>query len=1082
MEEVNTSCDDSTLKSELMISPEIASFPTKVSNLWLVSLDTSQRKLNFPPTHRYGLCFTRSCFHTFLSILLAGDVSTNPGPPAAALNTNSAYKCVCINARSLKSIQRLGLGLQPISNMERFQDLVYSEDCDICCVNETWLNKDIQDKEILHGSDYQIFRKDRDSRGGGVLVALKTASFKDIHNIQVDTNLEIVLVEVTSGSNSKFLICSCYRPPNTDHSWFGEFSRLLGNVSDSYDNMIISGDFNLPNILWETPENTTGSDEIAFLELLNDYFLTQMNTAATRGNNTLDLVITNTPEKIRIREILSPEDGGILTDHAIILFDLLALVPRALKHKRFVYDYRNADFIGLRSYLQQTAVLSNTISEKENINDDWISWKSAFQAAVKQFVPSKKIRGRNSPPWISGEILHAIKKKARIRRQFIRSRTDHLKEKFKRQRSVVKHLLKESRDQFFGSLDRELKNNPKRFWSLLKLKSKSSNFPQTMSMASDNNTRIKANDPDDIANLFNRYFTSVFTTDHGTSIMDDLQPDDTDESLLTSSGTLTFTKETVEASLKKLDPSKALGPDGIPARLLKETAIQVAPSLCALFNKSLSLGIVPDDWKLANVVPVFKKGEKDHMENYRPISLLSLVSKVMERCVFTTIKDQTTSLISTVQHGFVPGRSCTTQLIEVLDHIGSLLDRGNQIDVIYLDMSKAFDKVSHRQLINKLYQYGFRGNILNWFQSYLHDRKQRVTVLGATSIPLSVTSGVPQGSILGPMLFLLYVNDLPETVSSSRVATFADDTKLFKAISNMTDSSSLQKDLEDLGQWSLSSGLKFNESKCKVQTISRKKNNVFHPYSMNNIHLKRTKEERDLGVWITSDLSWKKQVLTQCAKANQLLGYVRRSTKCLNSQCSRRTIYLTIIRPHLGYATQVWAPQSVELIRRTELVQRRATKYILGLPYICDINYKERLLRTELLPLCYWHEYLDMVLFYKLVTGIAKIDPKVTPSVISPRKRTRNQGSAEILFKQPFCRTSTYQKSFLIRTTRIWNSLPQETRQLKVSLSSYKSLLLQYYTLSLQSTYDPDDLRSWRTICVKCNSARSLHKPLTCCF
>ena len=239
---------------------------------------------------------------------------------------------------------------------------------------------------------------------------------------------------------------------------------------------------------------------------------------------------------------------------------------------------------------------------------------------------------------------------------------------------------------------------------------------------------------------------------------------------------------------------------------MRETADNIAPSLTKLFNKSLQYGIIPDEWKVANVVPVYKKGRKDCVENYRPISLLPLVSRVLERCVLASVRDHLYHFISPAQHGFLPGRSCVTQLLTALDQIEHL-DTGKQTDVIYLDMSKAFDKVCHPLLLSNLKQCNVFGRLLDWFNAYLTNRKQRVTVSGETSTEVLVSSGVPQGSLLGPLLFLLFVNKLPDRCSSSTVACFADDTKIYKLIDSVDDSKALQSDLDSLMDWSTSTFL-----------------------------------------------------------------------------------------------------------------------------------------------------------------------------------------------------------------------------------------------------------------------------------
>ncbi|CAB3990931.1 Hypothetical predicted protein [Paramuricea clavata] len=490
------------------------------------------------------------------------------------------------------------------------------------------------------------------------------------------------------------------------------------------------------------------------------------------------------------------------------------------------------------------------------------------------------------------------------------------------------------RERFYNSLDGIFQTNPKRFWSIFKLNNKQSSVPDIMSMRNaaepESSQTYDVSTPTAIANLFNRYFTSVFNTDH-----DNLDERSSPPSTSGQSD-LQLTIEEVARTLLTLDTTKATGPDGIPSRLLKETAWQIAPSLTQIFNKSLSCGEIPDEWKLANIVPVHKKGEKSQVENYRPISLLSIISKVLERCVLRNIRDHLLQLINDSQHGFIPRKLCTTQLLEVLDYIGSLLDGGKQADVVYMDMFKAFNKVHHKYLISKLRNvYGISGKLLRWFESYLINRKQGVTVLGATSSARPVLSGVLQGSILGPILFLLYANDLPDAVEHSKIASFANDTKLFKKVDSTSDAISLQSDLSSLENWSTSSGLVFNQDKCKCQRVTRKKNPIKYEYKINNKSLVVTEKEKDLGIRITDTLNWSYHTLDHCAKANKMLGFLRRAAMKITNVNIRRTLYLSIVRSTLGYATQVWSPQSIDLITRTERIQRRATKFILKLPYVC---------------------------------------------------------------------------------------------------------------------------------------------------
>ena len=316
-----------------------------------------------------------------------------------------------------------------------------------------------------------------------------------------------------------------------------------------------------------------------------------------------------------------------------------------------------------------------------------------------------------------------------------------------------------------------------------------------------------------------------------------------------------------------------------------------------------------------------------------------------------------------------------------------------------------------------------------------------------------VTSGVPQGSILGPLLFLLYENHLSNAVSNSRIATFADDTKIFKTINSISDASALQYDLSNFEKSSTNVNLALNVSKCKVLRVTRKHNQIVYPYKLHDTLLESSDCERDLGILTSTDLSWSKHVDYQCAKASKTLGYVRRSTFDVTDAAVRRSLYLTLVRTQLLYGSQIWAPQTINLIQRTERLQRRATKYILNLPFRCDTSYNQRLLLLDLLPLCYWHELLDMVLFYKLTHGLMTIDPYLLPlpTNTNNKRATRSSDPDHLSFTTTRCKTSTYQKSYLNRCARIWNALPKELTGKNTSLAVFKSRIYQHYKLPRNS-------------------------------
>ena len=336
----------------------------------------------------------------------------------------------------------------------------------------------------------------------------------------------------------------------------------------------------------------------------------------------------------------------------------------------------------------------------------------------------------------------------------------------------MKTATKHKYRTFLKNLQDNLKDNPKQFWSFYRVKTKAARIPRVVNLG-----REKASTAPAKAAIFNKYFASGFqkTDYHKATVTPSSSPNDNELHLIQVS------VEQMLKALEAIDTSKACGPDQIPGRLLKECANEIAPSLTHLINLSLRLGRVPREWKCTIVVPVLKKGKKEDATNYRPISLLSLIDKVVERCVFDNFLPFIADRIYQLQHGFMKGRSTVTQLLEIVDILTQAIDQDNQTDIAFLDFSKAFDSVSHSLLVRKLHPAGIKGLLLQWFASYLHDRNQRVVIDGKSSEWLTVTSGVPQDSILRSALFVLFVNDMPNVISNSSIlALFADDAKCLR--------------------------------------------------------------------------------------------------------------------------------------------------------------------------------------------------------------------------------------------------------------------------------------------------------------
>ena len=495
---------------------------------------------------------------------------------------------------------------------------------------------------------------------------------------------------------------------------------------------------------------------------------------------------------------------------------------------------------------------------------------------------------------------------------------------------------------------------------------------------------------------------------------------------------ITISSELVEKVLKSLNPGKSMGPDEINPLLLKTMTKVFSEPLARIFQQSVNSGKIPKVWKDARVTPLFKKGNKSDPGNYRPVSLTSVVCKCLETIIRAQILEHVvrSSLISDAQFGFRSGRSCILQLLDVMEDWSQYIEDDDSWNTVYLDFAKAFDSVAHERLIHKVSAFGIRGSVLLWIRDFLTGRRQYVSVKGESSSWKDVSSGVPQGSVLGPILFILYINDLPEVVSSS-VKIFADDTKLYNKDSN---SDIIQQDLDALCTWAKIWQLHFNVKKCK--TVHYGRDNQDYQYIMNSEDIETAREEKDLGVIFQQDLKFSSHIAEKVNKANSVLSLIVRTFDCIERD-SFILLYKALVRPHIEYGNTIWYPFLRKDIESVERIQKRATKLI---PELTDLTYTERLKRLKLPSLAHRRKRGDMIQTFKIIKGIEDI-PSDRFFKLSNSSSTRGHS---LKLEKPRCRTTMRLQHFSQRIINNWNSLPERVVAAK-DVNDFKSKLDQHW-------------------------------------
>ena len=853
---------------------------------------------------------------------------------------------------------------------------------------------------------------------------------------------ETLVSELASRPNILLMVCYC--PPSDNPVLLETLSTIQDVVFlNPTKSVIITGDFNIPNIHWTASDSNSWASPtlsracrraVPFLETCQLSGLRQHVIQPTRGNNVLDLVLSTAGVQLDA----TVQDGIISSDHKEVFCSIVASHPSVpLATRNTAFNYKRADWDGLRLSLRLLPWRDLLSDPCVNKNVD--RFYSLLEAAIKDSIPTVTFRRRHAP-WFDGELRALLAaKEAAFRRKKRNPTTDAVNDVSDKRRAF-KAASSQKYREYLKQLVYDFKDNPKRFWSYVKCVKSSKAVPTVLTYGG-----AVATTDAERANLLNCAFAAKFSPPY-TGLLPECPAYN-----LTNVTEFSVTHNAVLRMLESVQANKACGPDGISGRIVRECASELAVPLTVLIAQSLSQGVFPSRWKEANVVPVHKKGSYKLATNYRSISLLPLFGKILERVVNENLFAHVRSALSSRQHGFIPARSCESNLSTFVRAGWEAINKGNQLDCIYTDFTSAFQSVDHRLLLHKLKNsYSIDGKALAILESFLADRRQRVVLNGQISSWNPVISGTPEGSQISPLLFLLFINDLPVHIQSECLM-YADDVKLYREVQTASDVDLLRSDLARLVHWSSVWKLQLNASKCKVLTFTLKRKPIVSSYSINGVVLENVTAMRDLGVILDQKLTFQPHIDSIVRKSNMSLGLLMRSlqTGCRGTKFRSRPLisaYCANVRSVLEYCSVVWGGAAKTHMDRIERVQHKFLMWLavhtFGAPQ--NLDYNRLLLHFSLCSLSARRTQHDLTFLARLFKH--KIDSPFLRSCFGlavPPRHTRQLA----LFAVPFARVETIKMGAFCRLPREMNLFLQSFNYVDLfvdTLGSTRSYIFSY--------------------------------------
>lgn len=927
------------------------------------------------------------------------------------------------------------------ANLNSVHQHLQSERPHILALTETQIHPS-SNQTHLPCPGYELFTKFSFKRGTCLFARADLACQREESLERPD--FDTLWVKIITPQLTKFLCC-LYLSPNDSRykELFDYLADTFDHLQTSYPNseVIFLGDFNVHNPSWlkfSSRINEAGRRAEEFAISCN---LTQLVDVPTRipdrqGDDAhiLDLFLTTHPSLYRI-STTAPLGKS---DHILLKTSYKFIMPKHTPPPpRKIWHFKSADWDELRNFFSSFP-WNDVCFSSTNVSICAQAVGEVITLGIETFIPHSIKTFSSTKPWFGKACVRALARKRKSFEVWRKNPSSLNRSAYVQARNACKLVIDQAKETFCNKIKNKLISCPsgsRSFWSLSKAVSKnftSSAFPPLM--RDDGSIATTAKEK---ANLFAKIFSNNSTLDSQGKI----PPSIPQQSFKMPN--IKFHQKTIRHILRELDTNKAVGVDGIPPIVLKMCANELAPTLCKIFSLSYEQGVFPEAWKIARVQPIPKKGKKNLPSNYRPISLLSTISKVMEKAINIQLVKylEDSKLISDHQFGFRQQRSTGDLLTYVTDLLTSTLENHGECRAVSLDISKAFDRVWHEALLSKLSSYGIPSQLCQWVSSFLHGRSLQVVVDGVTSDRYNTNAGVPQGSILSPTLFLIFINDLLSSTQNP-IISYADDATLISSFSSMrplsaSSTSNLRKeqvesinsDLNTILTWGERNLVQFNPDKTQASTFSRKRSTTAPDIVMDGTTIRARESISLLGITISDNLSWDSHVRNLAKSASQKLGSLFRA-KNLYSSPQLAQIYKAQIRPTVEYCSHIWRTAPAHTLNLLDSIERRAMKLV---------NDPTLLHPSQTLE--HRRNVGDLCLFYRYFNGrCADSISNIVPSLASFSRNTRfSQASHRFTVALPTCRTSIHKGSFMNRAAYMWNSLPESLFPISYNMNSFKS-------------------------------------------